>query len=68
MPEQIPVSTAQAQLAADQHAMQMLFDETARIDVLNAQAEAARSVRVQMCAYLLDAGLSAAGPQPGSCA
>ena len=59
MPEQIPVSTAQAQLAADQHAMQMLFDETARIDVLNAQAEAARSVRVQMCAYLLDAGLSA---------
>jgi hypothetical protein len=49
--------------------MRTLLDEQARIDALNAQAEAARTVRVQMCAYLLDAGLSASKlPAPSQAA
>ncbi len=49
--------------------MRTLLDEQTRIDALNAQAEAARTVRVQMCSYLLDAGLSASKlPAPSQAA
>jgi hypothetical protein len=69
MPEETPTSTAQAQLSADQAAMRSLLDEHARIEALNAQAEAARTVRVQMCSYLLDAGLAASKlPAPSQAA
>ena len=68
MPEKIPTST-EAQLAADQAAMRSLLDEQSRIDALNAQAESAREARAQMCAYLLDAGLSASKlPAPSQAA
>jgi hypothetical protein len=59
MPDPI-LTNAQAQLTADQAATRALLDETARINAnVTAEAAAARQVRTEMCAYLLDAGLSA---------
>jgi hypothetical protein len=68
-PTPTPTSPQQTEIERTQQAMQSLLNETARIDALNAQAEAARTVRVQMCAYLLDAGLSASKlPAPSQAA
>lgn len=60
-------AAAQAQLEADREAMRMLLDEQKRRQELAAEAEQARQVRVEMCAYLLDSALAAARlPAPAS--
>lgn len=72
MPEEVlqsSISTQQSAIDKDTAAMRSLLAEQSRIDALNAQAEAARTVRIQMCSYLLDAGLSASKlPAPSQAA
>jgi len=55
-----PVSAPlSAQLQSDVAAVQTLLNVQREQDELTKQAEAARAVRAQMCAYLLDSGLAA---------
>jgi hypothetical protein len=52
-------SAAQAQITADQLAMRALLAEQEHQKAIQAEADAARKVRADMCTYLLDAALSA---------
>jgi len=53
-------NTVQAQLQADQAAVQTLLNVQREQQALAEEAEKARAVRAQMCGYLLESGLSAA--------
>lgn len=48
-----------ANLEAERQAVRQLLDESGRQAALAAEAEAARQIRVQMCAHLLEAALGA---------
>ena len=55
----------ETQLEKDAQAVKVLLDAQKQQDALTAEAEKARAVRVQMCGYLLESGLSAAKlPEP----
>ena len=62
-----PNPSAADQLNEDQKAVRALLDEQARQQALADEATKARAVRAQMCEYLLDSALSAAGlPAPAA--
>jgi len=59
--------TIEQQLTEDQKAVRALLDEQTRQKALSEEADKARAVRAQMCEYLLDSALAAAGlPGPAA--
>jgi hypothetical protein len=62
---QKPLTPIETQIATDHQAVRDLLGEHQRQQILEAEADKARVVRIQMCGYLLDTALSASHlPQP----